>query len=260
MEKGKEKRISEGDPTDVGSPFGEYKIPEEGSDNYILEPDDDTEEGHGKQKEHFGDYYDPEDDEPDAPDPDAEYQKQSGGVWSMLFTTMVNPVNGWKAFRRSKITSNALTLKLLLPCCAAAGLSEYFSLIYDPLVGLGATTITAIVTFFLYFASYYLAQLLARIFLPKVMKGLPSTRYGEILAMVGISTLALFHVPVSIFWYLNELLVFLPLWTIYLIFKGMKFVKMEEGKSTYTIGVECVAILCAPLLLEYIFSFILAGI
>lgn len=240
---------------------------EDNLNEYNLEEEDQTPEPKADRKVQEDDSNQDEDEYPEVeyilPEDDPEEKRKNEGnydsfseIFLLLFHIMTNPVSGWKELRRSKLQAGTLVVKMLLPLCIIAGLSDFLMMLYDSNQIFADTAINCVFTIFTYFLSYYIAIVLCLVFLPKASKKFPTSRYGEMLACISVSTLALFHIAEEVLPIFDMILVFLPLWTIYLIFKGMGFVKMSESKSTYTLGVVCVALICSPLLVSWAFSFI----
>lgn len=233
----------------------EYNIEDSQTSEYNLETDD-------AESDSQVEYYipDPDEHKDSTLDSKKQVEKTEEGPkngFMMLFSIMSNPVQGWKELRRSKNTASSLTMQLLLPICILAGVSDFCELFYDSNLSLSQVSLTCVYTFFTFFLSYYLSVVINVIFLPKVSKSYATSRYGEMMSIVGISTLALFHITESLLPIFDMIFAFLPLWTIYLIIKGMGFVKVKNNKGTYTLGVVCVSIICSPLLTDWLFSFLI---
>ena len=192
----------------------------------------------------------PEEDEgEDSPDDD-----RRAGPWSLLFKIMISPVEGWKSLRRSKISADSVGFGLFLPISVVAGLSDFLGLIYDPHIATLNVVIMSVLTFMSYFIGYFIAAFASRILLPRGMKDFLYTGFGKAFAMISISTLALFHIILECLPIFEPIFYFLPLWTIYIIIKGMKFVKIREDRSSYTLGVVCVTLVGAPIFVDWVFS------
>ena len=176
--------------------------------------------------------------------------------WVLLAGIMISPVEGWKALRRSGVTADTIGFKLFLPASLLAGISDFCRLIYDANIGVIDVVISAILTFISFFIGYFFATFSSRILLPKVIDNFLFTDFGKAFSMVSISTLALFHILKELIPIFEPIFYFLPLWTVYIIVKGMRFVKIPQNRSSYTLGVVCVTIVGAPIFVEWAFSFL----
>lgn len=224
----------------MNSPGGSLEIPavfRDSEDDYNL-PDDDGVEYR-------------------LPDEENEEERETDpkrDPWSLLFKIMISPVEGWKDLRRSGLTPDNVGFGLFLPLSILAALSDFITLIYDPHIGWINVIVNSLLTFISYFFGYFIAGFASKILLPKRMKEFLYTNFGKAFAMFSISTLALFHILLEILPIFEPIFYFLPLWTVYIIVKGMKFVKIQEDKSSYTLGVVCVTIVGAPIFVDWIFS------
>lgn len=193
---------------------------------------------------------------PDDEEPDDRKGNPDVSPWIILFKIMTNPVEGWKSLRRSSLTPDLVGNHLFLPLTVLAGLSALCQFYYDSNISVISVLINAVLIFSTYFIGYFIAQVASRFLLPKGTKGFLYSPFGKIFSMISISTLALFQILKEVFPFFEPILYFFPLWTVYIIVKGMKFVKIRENKSSYTLGVMCVTIVGAPIFVAWLFSFI----
>lgn len=191
---------------------------------------------------------------PEDEDERGDDDTPSRNVWALFFGIMMNPVEGWKDLRRSGISVDRIGFGLFLPVSAAAALSDFCKLYYDSNISFLEILINAVLTFISFFIGYFIAVVASKILLPKETKNFLFTNFGKAMAMLSISTLALFHIADEILPIFEPIFYFLPLWTVYIIVKGMKFVKIRENRSSYTLGVMCVTIVGAPIFVEWVFS------
>lgn len=175
-------------------------------------------------------------------------------LWSLMAKIMISPIEGWKDLRRNKITPDSVGFGLFLPIVTIAALSDFILLIYDPHIEVLKVIFNCIITFVSFFIGYFISGFLAKLLLPSPVKPLPFSNFGKCMAMISIATLALFHVLGELLPIFEPIFYFLPLWTVYIIVKGMKFVRISENRSTYTLGVMCVTIVGSPIFVEWCFS------
>lgn len=180
-------------------------------------------------------------------------------LWRTVPQIMVTPAAGWRRVKENGPSPELATLRFLLPLSLISGASVFFTLLYPHNIELDENQswftfllVSAVIQFCSFFIGYYFALVLAKVFLPKADRFLPSSRYGKLLTMTGVGTLAFFHILYKAFPMLDTILVFLPLWTIFIIYKGLALADIKEEKSLLAMGVMCVAIVCAPTLIEWI--------
>lgn len=208
------------------------------SDNYYnLEEEDST----------------PDDESP--VDPEGEPRKQS--PLRILIEMLTGPAEGWKKLRRANFSIEKIASGCFYPMLAAAALTKFADLFYFPDSSLSEVLVKALVVFISYFFSYFIAPPVIKILLPKAVKSFADSKYCKQMVMMMLATLALFQIAINLLPMLEPVLVFLPLWTIYLITKGTKFIKIPKDKTTTTTGALCVVIVGAPMLVGWVFNSIL---
>lgn len=176
-------------------------------------------------------------------------------LWSVILRVMTMPASGWERVKKRGPSPDIASLRFLLPVSLLSGASEFFSLLYQPgQVEFAGIMVAGVISFFSYFLGYYLSLLLAKLFLPKVARYFPSTDYGKLVAMTGVSSLAIFHLVYKALPIFDFILEFLPIWTIFMVFKGMQIAGIEPEKAAFSMGVMCLVVIASPVLLESILS------
>lgn len=175
-------------------------------------------------------------------------------MWSIVPRIMIMPASGWALARKNGPSPEIATIRFLLPMSLAAGISNFFTYFYPGRNSFTTVLVGAVITFCSFFLAYYIALLLQKLFLPKEGRDLPATSYGKLLTMTGIGTLALFHILTQALPMLDVILEFLPLWTIFLLYTGLKNTGVNNEKFVYALGVVCIVVVCSPYLVEWIFS------
>lgn len=176
-------------------------------------------------------------------------------MWSIVPRIMTTPASGWLMARDRGPTAEMATLRFLLPLSLLSGASDFLSLLYPLQNTFQGVLVGGVINFFSFFLGYYIALVLARLFLPKEGRDFPTSNYGRLLTMTGIATLAIFHIVSMALPMLDFIFEFLPLWTLFLIYRGMHLADFKTDKSFYALGVMCVTVICSPMLVLWIFSF-----
>ena len=188
-----------------------------------------------------------------------EEEEESAGrrltMWSIVPRIMTSPASGWESAKKCGPTPELATIRFFLPICLLSGASEFFSLIYQVNLSFTGLLVAAVISFCSFFIGYYLALVFAKLFLPKDSRDFPSSNYGRLLTMTGVTTLAIFHILFKAIPMFDFIIEFFPLWTIFLLYKGMKLAEINREKSTYDLGVMCVVIICCPVIVEWALSF-----
>lgn len=187
-------------------------------------------------------------------DEDGNRKDEYGTSIYILLKIMTNPVEGWKELKRSKFSVNNIAVTCFYPLIIFASLSVFAKYIYSSFTPVSETIIEAITTFIALFLSYFTVILVAPLFLTTGTKNIFSTIIGKQYIMINISTLALFDILYNFLPMLDPILVFLPLWTIYLICKGTKILRTPVGTATRISVVASILIITTPFLWDWLFS------
>lgn len=190
-----------------------------------------------------------EDDEEPAGDPGKKYT-----MWNIVPKVMVFPNIGWPLAQKSGPAPEIAIIRFLLPISILSAVSDFISYLYPGSNNFTTTLVGAVITFCSFFLGYYLALVLSKILLPKEARDLPSSSYGKLMTIAAIGTLAFFNILMQALPMFDSILEFLPIWTVYVIYTGMKYAKIETDKTVYAIGVVCVAVICSPVIVEWILN------
>lgn len=172
----------------------------------------------------------------------------------ILWKTMMTPVEGWKALKRAKFTTEQFAYRCFYPLCALAALSNVSRWFYEANTTPGEWMMDGAVTFMALFFGYFTVILLAPVLLPKASRGLVAKDFGRQFVMLALSTCALFYIAIAVVPMLDPVLVFLPLWTIYLIYKGARILRVPDEAKTPTVGLLTMLVIGAPLFWAWLLS------
>lgn len=175
-------------------------------------------------------------------------------MWSLMPRIMSAPSSGWQRTLEKGPSADIAVIRFLLPMALLSGGSDFFSLLYSVQASLEGVLVSGVISFCSFFLGYYMALVFAKVFLPKEDKGFPNTNYGRLLTMAGVATLAIFHILFKALPMFDFIIEFFPLWTIFLIYRGMKIAELRSDKSTFVLGVMCMVIICSPVLVEWVLS------
>ncbi len=93
--------------------------------------------------------------------------------------------------------------------------------------------------------------------LPSKSRDIIKKDIGKQFVMLAMSSLAIFWIFIQIMPMLEPVLVFLPLWTIYLIYKGVRILRVPEEVENSTTGLLCMLIIGIPVLWNWVLTDIL---
>ena len=175
-------------------------------------------------------------------------------MWQIAPRIVMTPSVGWDMVMSRGPRPEIAVIRFLLPLCLMAAGSEFFTMIYNPDLSFTNVLVQSVITLTSYFLGYYIALVLAKLFLPKDAKEFPLTPYGKLVILTGVGSLAFFVVLIKLLPMIDFILEFLPVWTVFLIFKAMSKIAVSEEKQTLSIGIVCVIVICAPIIVEWFLS------
>lgn len=225
-----------------------YSIPDD-DDNpeYVIDDEDDDEDIDDEDEEELDDV---NVDEPGAESPTRS--KRSPSPISVLFKTMATPVEGWKSLKRSKFSTDRFFSACFIPFASLAALSEFASFFYEANCSWGDVSLSALLVFISFVFGYFSLIPIAQILLPRRVKKVASLDVGKQYAMLGMSTLALFYALYNLLPMFGPVLVFLPLWTIYILYKGVKILRVPADLYIRTGVTYSIMTIGAPSLWFYL--------
>lgn len=191
-------------------------------------------------------------DEEEAMDDDPK--KKNPSPLAILFKTMLTPVEGWKALKRAGFRTEEVAERCFYPLIALAAVTDVANMFYEAHYSFGNWAIDGLITFITFFFGYFTVLLFGGIILPKKSRDLMKSEIGRQFVMICMSTLAIFQSLINVIPMIEPVLVFLPIWTIYLIFKGVKILRVPKEVENSTIGYLCLLIIGAPILWNWLFS------
>ena len=204
---------------------------------------------------------------PQGPDSDAD-QEYLGSLdptfdsrcWSILLKTLANPIEGWKNLRRDNIPNEVFSASLFYPIIAIASISEFVPLLYGSSDSITQILLKALAAFLSLFFGYFSVIAIGGIILPKPVTEVLHNPFGKEFVMLSISSLALFLTVFNIFPMFDAVFVFLPLWTLYIICRGVRFFRVPKDKESKIQIFLCFMILGLPCLWYWLCGILFPGV
>lgn len=186
-------------------------------------------------------------------------EKEKGGPSriSLLWRVMLGPATGWKDLKRASLKKESVASVYFYPLCVAAALSQFVDLIYEAHQSVLKLIVSALVIFVSYIFSYIVLPILGRPFLCAEANKTLETNFGRNALMVLFSTLALFKVAYNAIPFMEPVLVFLPLWTIYLIHRLVPVMRVPKEKWGTTTVILSVLTIGLPMFWQWLFDMLL---
>ena len=175
-------------------------------------------------------------------------------MWSIMPRVLTMPSAGWELAMTAGPRPEIAVIRFLLPVCLLAAGSEFFAYFYNVGLNFTAVLVQSVLIFTSFFLGYFIALVFSRLFLPKDAKDFPGSQFGKLLIMGGIGSLAFFEVLINLLPMIDFILEFLPLWTVFIIYKGMQMTVVSPEKQTWAIGAVCIVVICSPIVVEWFLS------
>lgn len=177
--------------------------------------------------------------------------------WLMLAECIFSPVGGFKNLKRSKITSDKFAAQCLYPLTAMAAVANFAELFYDSDATVVSSLIDGIISFITFFFGYFTTLLCGKWLLSKDASAALTRDYGKNLIIACFCSLLLLYIIYSLFPILGPVVGLMPIWTIYMLNKGVKYMQSNCNTTTKTRVILSFLIIFAPLMWYWIFSDIL---
>lgn len=184
-------------------------------------------------------------------------EKKNPSPVRLLFKTMFTPVEGWKALKRARLKTEEFASRCYYPLIALAAISEVSKIFYEANVSVSDWAVDGLITFMTFFFGYFSVLLAGDFMLPSKSRDIIKKDIGKQFVMLAMSSLAIFWIFIQIMPMLEPVLVFLPLWTIYLIYKGVRILRVPEEVENSTTGLLCMLIIGIPVLWNWVLTDIL---
>ncbi|MDE7110152.1 MAG: hypothetical protein K2O49_09340 [Muribaculaceae bacterium] len=178
----------------------------------------------------------------------------------LLFKVMLNPVEGWKSVRRSKITAEEIQVGCFYPLVALLAVSQFVEMIYSSRISLSTAVENAVFAFVSFFFGYFLIVILLRVIMPRLTTKSIEGDFGKVFVLVNLSTLCMFFTLTQLLPMLWAILIFLPLWTVYLISRGTRFFVFPHNRQITCTAVLCLLIVGIPMFLGWILEKLLPSV
>lgn len=175
----------------------------------------------------------------------------------LMFKVLLNPIEGWKSVRRAAVTPEQAQQGCFYPLLALYAVSKFLTLLYAPALKLPDVLVDAVCSFVSFFFGYFCIVMLLKIVMPGESSKVFDTDFGKVFVIISLSTLCMFYALADALPMLWAVLIFLPLWTIYIVSRGTKFFRFPEHKQIFCTFILCLLIIGVPSALLWLFELII---
>lgn len=183
---------------------------------------------------------------------DPNDKQKVGSPLTYLFDILFTGNAGWKRLRRSRLSPEQTAAGCFYPILALVAVCRFADWFYLPEFDISSTLIQAASIFASFFFSYFAVQVVCRLLFPSEAKAKADTSYFKLLVQYALASLALFWLPTELLPVLEPLAVFLPIWTIFIITKGARFLRLPEAHTNRCL----ITIIVATVAMPYLFMWI----
>lgn len=178
--------------------------------------------------------------------------EKSGSPLLMLMEILLTGTAGWKKLRRSRLTPEQTAAGCFYPLLALAAICRFADWFYMPEFILSETLIRASVIFIAFFLSFFAVQVVCRWLFPYDAKAKTETPYFKLVVQYALASLALFQIPSELLPILEPITVFLPIWTAFIITKGVRFLRLPKAKENRCMVTIVVTTIAMPYILMWL--------
>ncbi len=164
----------------------------------------------------------------------------------LLLSILMTGTAGWKDLRRSRLKPEQTAAGCFYPLIALASACRFADWFYLPEFNLSSTLISAASLFASFFFSYFAVQVVCRWLFPDSAKAKTDTTFFKLLVQYALASLALFSIPAEVLPILEPLTVFLPIWTAFIITKGIRFLRLPDQHHNRCMVTIVVTVIVMP--------------
>lgn len=175
----------------------------------------------------------------------------------LMLKTLINPIEGWKSVRRCHLSPEKAQQGCFYPLLAIFAVSKFIVMTYNSTIKLSQAIVDAVSAFASFFFGYFCIIMFLKALLPKESGKIFDTDFGKVFIILSLSTLCLFYALAEIFPMLWAILIFLPLWTIYIICRGSRFLRFPESNKIVCTAIVCISIIVIPMAISWLSGIIL---
>ena len=170
----------------------------------------------------------------------------------LLFQILMTGTAGWKDLRRSRLTPEQTAARCFYPLIALTAICRFADWFYLPEFILSKTLVSAASVFIAFFFSCFAVQVVCKWLFPYEAKRRTDSNYFKLMVQYSLASLALFWIPAEILPILEPLTVFLPIWTAFIITKGIRFLRLPEKHNNRCM----ITMIASTIIMPYFFMWL----
>ena len=175
-------------------------------------------------------------------------------LYKLLFNIFANTRIGIKELRKYSISPREISLKFFVPMCILAGVSEFSCFLYSSYSSWLNTFIESIYICVSLFFGYFSAMHVACWLIGKGYRDIAESNFNKSLMLISMGSLAFFYGINNLFPILSPILTFFPLWTVYVIFKGINSFSLTKNDEIKISIIYSALVITFPLIWWWILT------
>lgn len=179
--------------------------------------------------------------------------------WKCFLKLFYSSGAAWHKIALTGLNSEVVARAVFYPLIALSSALAFVTMIYDSHATVAPVLQTAVITFISWFAGYFCVVLAAQNICGSTVKKVIDSACGKTFVMMCMATLVVFYILWELMPVLEPLLVFTPLYTIFLITKGVKITGIEDDKTLKASAWLSVLIIGIPIVIQHLFEAVLPG-
>lgn len=168
-----------------------------------------------------------------------------------LFQLILSPGNGWEDIGKADDAPRDIAVTGFYPLIALAALSVFMQGVYHHVEFL-VLFMRMIVTFLVYFVSYFFGVFVLSLFAESTLEGRFDDRRAHTYALYTLGLLALVSLIINVLPVTSAMLFFLPFYVALIQWKGVAYMRVKSDK----IGIFMIIAILGVLMPTYIFYFL----
>lgn len=171
-----------------------------------------------------------------------------------LFQLLLSPGNGWEDVSRLGQRPSQIARQGYFPLSALAGASVLLSWIYHGGVSAWSVCMRAVLTFVMFFLSYFVGTFVMSVALAPCVDGRPSMMRAQTFVLYTLGLLALLTLVVYCLPMTAVILFFMPIYVAIIMWKAVRYLKIRpERVGAFMLTAIC-GVMLPPLLIYMFFS------
>lgn len=177
----------------------------------------------------------------------------------LFLKVMISPVDGWKKLKRAAPSPETMAQGCYYPVLAVLAVSCFATMFYVSNIRLQTLVVEALIGFISYFLGYFTVIMVLRTMLPSDCRPCFDAPFGKNFVMVAMTSIALVSILIQLLPFLQPVLVFLPMYTVFIVVKGVRFLRAPKRRETLLMVSVSMLTIGMPLLLQWFFDMMMPG-